>query len=47
MCWADSRAPHPKVRIEARVARNTELLERIDTEQLDLALVWGGAGVTD
>ena len=32
---------HPKVRIEARVARNTELLERIDTGQLDLALVWG------
>jgi DNA-binding transcriptional LysR family regulator len=38
---------HPKVRIEARVARNTELLERIDTGQLDLALVWGAAGVTD
>ncbi|KND55283.1 putative transcriptional regulator lrhA [Candidatus Paraburkholderia kirkii] len=28
---------HPKVRIEARVARKTELLERIDTGQLDLA----------
>ncbi|SAL70510.1 LysR family transcriptional regulator [Caballeronia peredens] len=38
---------HPKVRIEARVARNTELLERIDTGQLDLALVWGASGVTD
>ncbi|SAK60510.1 LysR substrate-binding domain-containing protein [Caballeronia ptereochthonis] len=38
---------HPKVRIEARVARNTELLERIDTGQLDLALVWGAGGVTD
>ena len=34
-----SRA-HPKVRIEARVARNTELLGRIDTNDLDLALVW-------
>ncbi|RKU00999.1 LysR family transcriptional regulator [Burkholderia sp. Nafp2/4-1b] len=32
---------HPKVRIEARVARNTELLERLDANQLDLALVWG------
>ncbi|QSN63458.1 LysR substrate-binding domain-containing protein [Caballeronia sp. M1242] len=35
---------HPKVRIEARVARNTELLERIDAGQLDLALVWGTTG---
>jgi DNA-binding transcriptional LysR family regulator len=32
---------HPKVRIEARVARNADLLERIATNQLDLALVWG------
>jgi DNA-binding transcriptional LysR family regulator len=32
---------HLKVRIEARVARNAELLERIETNQLDLALVWG------
>jgi len=32
---------HPKVRIEARVARNAELLERLDSNQLDLALVWG------
>ncbi len=39
-----SRA-HPKVRIEARVARNTELLERIDSNELDLALVWGDAVV--
>jgi DNA-binding transcriptional LysR family regulator len=31
---------HPKARIEARVARNTELLDRIDTNELDLALVW-------
>ncbi|UTV54554.1 LysR substrate-binding domain-containing protein [Burkholderia arboris] len=32
---------HPKVRIEARVARNADLLERLDANQLDLALVWG------
>ncbi|WP_175723214.1 LysR substrate-binding domain-containing protein [Burkholderia ambifaria] len=32
---------HPKVRIEARVARNAELLERLDANQLDVALVWG------
>ena len=31
---------HPKVRIEARIARNRELLERIDTGKLDLALAW-------
>ena len=31
---------HPKVRIEARVARNTELLERLSLGQLDLALAW-------
>jgi DNA-binding transcriptional LysR family regulator len=34
---------HPKVRIEARVARNTELLDRVDSNDLDLALVWGDA----
>ncbi|WP_250509846.1 LysR substrate-binding domain-containing protein [Caballeronia sp. GACF4] len=38
---------HPKVRIEARVARNTELLERIEAGQLDLALVWGAGSATD
>ncbi|WP_431820663.1 LysR substrate-binding domain-containing protein [Burkholderia sp. F1] len=32
---------HPKVRIEARVAHNAELLERLEANQLDLALVWG------
>lgn len=32
---------HPKVRIEARVARNAELLERVRAASLDLALVWG------
>lgn len=31
---------HPKVRIEARVARNGELMERLATGQLDLALAW-------
>ena len=31
---------HPQVRIEARVARNTELLELIGSGQLDLALAW-------
>lgn len=32
---------HPKVRIEARVARNAELLARVKSASLDLALVWG------
>ncbi|MEC5160672.1 DNA-binding transcriptional LysR family regulator [Janthinobacterium sp. CG_S6] len=31
---------HPKVRIEAMVARNTALLERMAAGQLDLALAW-------
>nr|WP_315846639.1 LysR substrate-binding domain-containing protein [uncultured Achromobacter sp.] len=31
---------HPKVRIEARVARNADLLGRIALAQLDLALAW-------
>lgn len=31
---------HPRVRIEARVARNRELLERVASGQLDLALAW-------
>lgn len=34
---------HPKVRIEARVARNAELMERLAGGRLDLALVWGEA----
>jgi DNA-binding transcriptional LysR family regulator len=40
---------HPKVRIEAVVARNAELLARIDTGRLDLALIWsdGGLGSPD
>ena len=31
---------HPTVRVEARVARNPELLDRIATDRLDMALVW-------
>ncbi|MDN2711472.1 LysR substrate-binding domain-containing protein [Janthinobacterium sp. SUN118] len=38
---------HPKVRIEAHVARNTELMERLAMGQLDLALLWGGACIAD
>ncbi|MDR6890995.1 MULTISPECIES: LysR substrate-binding domain-containing protein [Variovorax] len=37
---------HPKVRVEVRVARNAELLDRIDVDKLDLALVWRGEGGT-
>lgn len=38
---------HPKVRIEARVARNVELLDRILSGRLDLALAWSdGAAAT-
>jgi len=35
---------HPKVRISARVAGNAELLQRVDSNELDLALLWGSAG---
>lgn len=31
---------HPKVRIEVRIARNAELLERVGAGRLDLALAW-------
>ncbi|SDO01466.1 LysR substrate-binding domain-containing protein [Phyllobacterium sp. OV277] len=31
---------HPKVRIEARVARNAELVDRVTSGRLDLALAW-------
>jgi len=31
---------HPKVKIEARVARNAELLERVTSGRLDFALAW-------
>lgn len=35
---------HPKVRIEARVARNADLLERVSAGRLDLALAWSNGG---
>jgi len=35
---------HPKVRIEARIARSFDLLDRIGSGQLDLALAWGDGG---
>ncbi|TKC92483.1 LysR family transcriptional regulator [Trinickia terrae] len=31
---------HPKVRVEARVARNVDLMARLDANELDLALIW-------
>lgn len=34
---------HPKVRIEAHVSRNADLQERIESNQLDLALIWSDA----
>lgn len=36
---------HPKVRIEARVARNAELVERVGAGTLDLALAWSDRAV--
>lgn len=35
---------HPKVRVEAMVARNHELFGRIEARALDLALVWADPG---
>src|ERR1700733_2114519 len=37
---------HPKVRIEARVARNAELIERVIAGRLDLALAWSDGALT-
>jgi DNA-binding transcriptional LysR family regulator len=37
---------HPRIRIEARVARNAELIERVRSGRLDLALAWGDADRT-
>ena len=37
---------HPRVRIEARVARNSELIDRITSDRLDLALAWSDGTVT-
>lgn len=31
---------HPRVQVEVRIARNTELLERVGAGRLDLALAW-------
>ncbi|HEX5338695.1 MAG TPA: LysR substrate-binding domain-containing protein [Gallionella sp.] len=36
----DFARAHPRVRVEARVTRNAELLELIRTGKLDLALAW-------
>ncbi|MCS3409512.1 LysR substrate-binding domain-containing protein [Serratia sp. AKBS12] len=33
---------HPRVRIEARIARNAELLDWVNNGQLDLSLAWDG-----
>ena len=32
---------HPRVRVEVRAERSRELIDRVDTGQLDLALTWG------
>jgi DNA-binding transcriptional LysR family regulator len=37
---------HPKVRIEARVVRNAELVERVTSGKLDLALAWSDGTMT-
>jgi len=37
---------HPKVRIEARVARNVELIDRVTSGRLDLALAWSDGAMT-
>ncbi|MBY3444414.1 LysR substrate-binding domain-containing protein [Rhizobium laguerreae] len=37
---------HPKVRIEARVVRNAELLARVTSGKLDLALAWSDGTLT-
>lgn len=37
---------HPKVRIEVRIARNVELIERVSSGRLDLALAWDAGATT-
>ncbi|MEO6278307.1 LysR substrate-binding domain-containing protein [Roseateles sp.] len=37
---------HPKVRVQARLARNAELIEQIERGKLDLALAWDGGKAT-
>jgi DNA-binding transcriptional LysR family regulator len=34
---------HPKVNVEVHVARNVDLLHRVETGELDLVLAWGAA----
>lgn len=35
---------HPQVRVEAQIARNAELLSRLESGALDMAVVWGEGG---
>ncbi|AIF46651.1 LysR substrate-binding domain-containing protein [Dyella japonica] len=37
---------HPRVKVEVRIARNVELLDRIASGRLDLALAWEAGGAT-
>ncbi|MFG6488212.1 LysR substrate-binding domain-containing protein [Roseateles sp. BYS78W] len=37
---------HPNVRVQARLARNAELIEQVERGQLDLALAWDGGRAT-
>jgi DNA-binding transcriptional LysR family regulator len=37
---------HPKVRVQARLARNGELIEQVERGSLDLALAWDGGKTT-
>lgn len=37
---------HPRVRVQARLARNAELVEQVERGKLDLALAWGGDRAT-
>ena len=37
---------HPRVKVEVRIARNTELLERMTSGRLDLALAWDAGAAT-
>ncbi|MDD4912107.1 MAG: LysR substrate-binding domain-containing protein [Sideroxydans sp.] len=42
----DFARAHPRVRVEARVSRNAELLELVSTGRLDLALAWDSGNST-
>ena len=37
---------HPRVKVEVRIARNTDLLERVSSGRLDLALAWEAGTAT-